>query len=256
MAKYHADGRIPTIHDHPIIRDTEACYASSSYAVNLAKHYKTQLHVLHLTTAKELALFEPGPIHNKQITAEACVHHLWFSADDYGRLGNLIKCNPAVKFASDREALITALHDGRIDIIATDHAPHTWQEKQQEYNTAPAGLPLVQHALLSLMDQVKNGNLSLHQVVEKTAHNPALRYSIEKRGYIREGYFADLVLIDCQSSTPVSHENSLYHCQWTPFDGHRFSSKIMGTWVNGQRVYDGTAVTTETSSAMRLSFDR
>ncbi|MGX9416748.1 dihydroorotase [Vibrio sp. WJH972] len=245
-----------TIDDHPILRDKEACYASSSYAVDLAKKHGSQLHVLHITTEKELALFQQGPIEGKHITAEACVHHLWFSNEDYALLGNQIKCNPAVKYASDREALLNALKTGQIDIIATDHAPHTWEEKQTDYEVAPAGLPLVQHALLSLFDHVKNGKMTLAQVVEKTAHNPAIRYSIEDRGYIREGYFADLVLVDLEVPTQVSHENSLYHCGWTPFAGHEFSAQISHTWVNGSLVYANQTVNEKATAAMRLSFNR
>ncbi|MBN3560765.1 dihydroorotase [Aliamphritea spongicola] len=243
-----------TIQDHPVIRDAQACYASSSYAVELAKKYNSQLHVLHITTEKELSLFSPGPVHQKQITAEACVHHLWFSDQDYESRGNLIKCNPAVKTTQDRNALIHALHTGQIDIIATDHAPHTLAEKQQPYPQAPAGLPLVQHALLSLLEHVQQNRLSVEQVVEKVAHNPAIRYRVAERGYIREGYYADLVLVDPQQNTSVSHRNSLYHCQWTPFDGTTFSSRICGTWVNGQQVFDGNQVLPLSNSAMPLQF--
>ncbi|AIW21931.1 dihydroorotase [Vibrio coralliilyticus] len=245
-----------TIEDHPILRDDAACFASSSYAVSLAKKYRTQLHVLHITTEKELSLFEPGPIQQKHITAEACVHHLWFSNQDYAERGNLIKCNPAIKYASDRDALIQALHTNQIDIIATDHAPHTLSEKQVPYEQAPAGMPLVQHALLSLLDHVDKGRLSLTQVVEKVSHNPALRYAIKDRGFIREGYYADLVLVDRDNSTSVTHDNSLYHCGWSPFAGHTFSSKIQSTWVNGNKVFDGKQVTFEPSIASALSFTR
>jgi len=256
LKKYQQAGKTPTIHDHPVIRDSEACYASSSYAVSLAKQFQSQLHVLHITTEKELSLFEPGPIQNKQITAEVCVHHLWFSDEDYSQLGNLIKCNPAVKSASDRDALIKALHSNQIDIIATDHAPHTPQEKQQDYNQAPAGLPLVQHALLSLLDHVKYDRLSIEQVVEKTAHHPALRYGVADRGFIREGYCADLVLIDPDQTTSVTHDNVLYHCRWTPFVNHQFSSRIQNTWVNGQLVYDGQSVLEQKLPSQRLVFNR
>ena len=245
-----------TIEDHPILRDDEACYASSSYAVSLAKKYQSNLHVLHITTEKELELFEAGPIQNKQITAEACVHHLWFNNQDYKTLGNQIKCNPAIKFESDRTAIIQALKTGQIDIIATDHAPHTWEEKQVEYNQAPAGLPLVQHALLTLLDQVNREALSITQVVEKTAHNPAIRYAIEDRGFIREGHYADLVLVDTDSSTLTTHENSLYKCGWTPFAGHTFSAQIKSTWVNGNLVFDNQEVKATEDLAMRLSFKR
>ncbi|WP_417879833.1 dihydroorotase [Vibrio sp.] len=245
-----------TIEDHPILRDENACFASSSYAVSLAKKYQSQLHVLHITTAKELDLFEAGDIQNKSITAEACVHHLWFSNQDYSSLGNQIKCNPAIKYPSDRDALLKALNTGQIDIIATDHAPHTWQEKQVPYEQAPAGLPLVQHALLTLFDLVKQGYMTLPQVVEKTAHNPAIRYGIQERGFIREGYYADLVLVDPKSKTQVTHENSLYHCGWSPFSGHTFSSQIKKTWVNGELVYANQEICNISKSAMRLSFNR
>jgi dihydroorotase len=201
-----------TIEDHPILRNDEACYASSSFAVALAKKHHSQLHVLHITTAKELALFDAGAIQNKHITAEVCVHHLWFSNKDYAQLGNQIKCNPAIKYESDREMLLKALNTDQIDIIATDHAPHTWEEKQVPYEQAPAGLPLVQHALLSLFDQVNKGHITIAKIAEKTAHNPAIRYRIKNRGFIREGYYADLVLVDMNASTLVSNENCLYHC--------------------------------------------
>jgi len=243
------------IHDHPLIRDENACFASSSYAVNLAKKLGTQLHVLHITTEKELSLFSSGAIEHKQITAEACVHHLWFSDKDYYGKGNLIKCNPSIKNVKDRQALLNAVHSGQIDIIATDHAPHTWQEKQADYTRAPAGLPLVESALLSLLDQVAQGSLTISQVVEKVSHNPAIRYKINERGFLREGYFADLVLVDPTQSTLQTHENSRYHCGWTPFDGHKFSSKIMATWVNGKQVFDGQNVIEHQQSGQRLAFN-
>ncbi len=256
LASIRSEGREPSINDHPIIRDAEACYASSSYAVNLAKKYQCQLHVLHISTEKELSLFEAAAIENKHITAEACVHHLWFSDQDYLRLGNLIKCNPAIKSSTDRDALVQALHSDKIDIIATDHAPHTWEEKQVDYNQAPAGLPLVEHALLSLFDHVKHGRLTLEQVVKKTAHNPALRYAVKERGFIREGYYADLVLVDTNQPTEVRHDNVHYHCAWTPFHGHQFSSSIQGTWVNGVQVFDGQQIKIQPTSSMRLEFRR
>lgn len=246
-----------TIEDHPVLRDDEACYASSSYAVELARKHHSQLHVLHITTAKELALFEAGSIQNKNITAEACVHHLWFSNEDYAeQRGNQIKCNPAVKYPSDREALLKALSTGQIDIIVTDHAPHTWEEKQVPYDQAPAGLPLVQHALLTLFDQVSRGHMTMEQVVKKTAHNPAIRYGVQERGFIREGYFADLVLVDAAAPTPVTNDNSLYHCGWSPFAGHTFSSQIKTTWVNGGVVYANQRVIEPKEYGMRLSFER
>ncbi len=253
LAKRYGELRIE---HHPLIRDELACYASSSYAVSLAKRYGSQLHVLHLTTAKELALFSNAPIEQKHITAEACVHHLWFNQDDYANYGNQIKCNPAIKSEQDRQALLAAVRDGRIDIIATDHAPHTWQEKQQQYSAAPAGLPLVEHALLSLLEQVKRGALSLEQVVEKTAHNVAKRFAIEERGFIREGYFADLVLVDPNAEKHVEHTNTHYLCQWTPFNGTTFSHRITHTFVNGECVFDGQQVTPHKQAAKALTFNR
>lgn len=244
-AKFSDNNLTPSITDHPIIRDAAACYASSSYAVQLAKRFGTQLHVLHISTAKELELFEPGPMAGKSITAEACVHHLWFCDQDYPQLGNLIKCNPAIKSASDLEGIWHGVRDGRIDIIATDHAPHTWDEKQQAYPQAPAGLPLVEHALLSLFDQVRNGRLDHQQLVEKVCHNPTVRFGIHERGFLREGYFADLVLVDPNKATPARHCNTRYKCAWTPFDGHDFSASIDSTWVNGHQVYDGQSLSDE-----------
>ncbi|KZY48539.1 dihydroorotase [Pseudoalteromonas shioyasakiensis] len=253
LAKRYGELRIE---HHPFIRDELACYASSSYAVSLAKRYGSQLHVLHLTTAKELELFSNAPIEQKHITAEACVHHLWFNQDDYANYGNQIKCNPAIKSEQDRQALLSAVRDGRIDIIATDHAPHTWQEKQLQYSAAPAGLPLVEHALLSLLEQVKRGALSLEQVVEKTAHNVAKRFAIEERGFIREGYFADLVLVDPNAEKHVEHTNTHYLCQWTPFNGTTFSHRITHTFVNGECVFDGQQVTPHKKAAKALTFNR
>ncbi len=245
-----------TIQDHPVLRDDEACFASSSYAVSLAKKHNAQLHVLHITTEKELSLFEAGPIANKSITAEACVHHLWFSNKDYPQKGNLIKCNPAVKYETDRDALLEAVRNNKIDIIATDHAPHTYEEKQIDYDQAPAGLPLVQHALLTLLDHVQNEKLTMEQVVEKTAHNPSIRYGIEGRGFIREGYYADLVLVDLNASTHVTDQNTLYKCKWSPFTGHQFSSSIESTWVNGQLVFSNGEIQESSNAAKRLVFSR
>ena len=256
VAAYRDAEKIPTFLDHPKLRDHNACYASSSYAVDLAKKYGSQLHVLHITTAKELDLFEPGDIEGKKITAEACVHHLWFCDEDYPSLGNLIKCNPAIKSKNDRDAILHALQSGQIDIIATDHAPHTFEEKQQAYEKAPAGLPLVQHALLTLLEHVDKGRLTFEQLVEKAMHNPSKRYGIQERGYIREGYFADLVLVDTADSYEVTDENILYHCGWSPFKGVKFSSTITGTWVNGEQVYDGKSVVMIPGVAERLSFAR
>lgn len=219
--------------EHPNIRSEEACWKSSSFAVSLARKHGTRLHVLHITTAKELALFEPGELKGKRITAEACVHHLWFSQEDYERLGAQIKCNPAVKRKEDRDAILQAIAEGRIDIIATDHAPHTWEEKQGSYFKAPAGLPLVQHALPSLLDHYQAGRLSLETIVQKACHNPAEAFQVKDRGYLREGYFADLVLVDLQKETTVTKESLLYKCGWSPFEGHTFQSRIVTTFVNG-----------------------
>ena len=184
------------------------------------------------------------------------MHHLWFSEENYAELGNLIKCNPSIKTSSDRDALLQAVNGNIIDIIATDHAPHTLDEKRVDYSAAPAGLPLVQHALLSLLDHVNRGTFSMETVVEKVCHNPAKRYSVVNRGFIREGYYADLVLVDVNKTTHSTHANSLYHCGWTPFNGHNFSSNISSTWVNGARVFDGREVRDEHSFAHRLVFNR
>lgn len=256
LRKLHHQGITPTIQHHSQIRDETACYASSSYAVALAKKHHTQLHVLHITTARELSLFSPGSIIGKHITAEACVHHLWFSDNDYARLGNLIKCNPAIKSNHDRQALLNALNSDHLDIIATDHAPHTWHEKQQPYNQAPAGLPLVEHALLMLIQQVHNGIFSIEKVVEKTAHNPALRYHIAERGFIREGYYADLVLLNPNATTSVTNRHSRYQCGWTPVANEQFSARIVSTWVNGQQVFNGDHILEPTRAAMPLLFNR
>lgn len=228
---------------HPKIRSHEACYASSSMAVGLAKKHGTRLHVLHLTTAREMSLFSAGPVENKQITAEACIHHLSMDESLYPALGNRIKCNPAIKSADDRKALLQALREDRIDIIATDHAPHTLEEKSAEsYFKAPAGLPLVQHALVMALELVRQGELSLEQMVHKVCHAPAIRYQVAERGYLREGYWADLVLVDDQHGSEARDESSLYKCGWTPLHGQRFSHRIAGTWVNGIQVWDGTGI--------------
>lgn len=223
---------------HPDIRCREACYKSSSMAVALAKETGARLHVLHITTAEELALFEPGPVENKRITAEACVHHLWFSDADYERLGSLIKCNPAVKAQSDRDAIRQAVIDGRIDVIATDHAPHTWEEKQQSYFAAPSGLPQVQQSLTALLDLVHQGVFSLETVVDRFSHNVARLYQVEDRGFIREGYWADLVLVDMQRPHLDDRAHNLYKCQWSPWEGHTFKSSVVKTLVNGRVMYD------------------
>jgi len=222
---------------HPDIRCREACYQSSSFAVALAKKTGANLHVLHLTTAEEMALFESGTVAGKQITAEACVHHLWFSADDYEQKGTLIKCNPAIKTAADREAIRQAVRTGQIDIIATDHAPHTWAEKQSSYFQAPAGLPQVQQSLTALLDLVKQGVFDLETIVQKTSHNVAIRYQIANRGFIREGYAADLVLVDLNHPHIDTQQDNLYQCGWSPWEGQSFSSSVISTFVNGNLKY-------------------
>lgn len=218
---------------HPQIRSAEACYASSSRAVALAKRHGTRLHVLHLSTERELGLFEPGPIGGKRITAEACVHHLWFEQSRYADLGARIKCNPAIKTEADRAALVRGVLDGRIDVIATDHAPHTLEEKAKPYFEAPSGLPLVQHSLLMLLDQHAQGLFDLPTIVTKTAHNPAELFRVIDRGFIREGYFADLVAVDWAGKTPVTPEQVRYKCGWSPLEGHTFGARVVLTLVNG-----------------------
>ena len=241
---------------HPLIRDEEACFESSFAAIQLAKQYNTRLHILHISTAKELQLFtNMFPLSDKRITSEVCVHHLHFTADDYARFGNLIKCNPAIKASENKKALWEALLDDRLDIIATDHAPHTWEEKQQSYQKAPSGVPLVQHSLLLMLQYVKEGKISLEKVVEKMSHAPSQCFRINKRGYIREGYFADLVLIDMAGSTTVNKENILYKCGWSPFDGHEFPSSVRYTFVNGDIAYENGKVN-EQIRGQRLKFDR
>ena len=223
--------------EHPRIRSAEACYKSTQLATSLAKKHGTRLHVLHLTTAKELDFFAPGPVSKKQITVEACVHHLYMDDSLYATRGAQIKCNPAVKTAADRKALVQAVMEGRIDIVATDHAPHTREEKAQKYFKAPAGLPLVQHALLMLFDLVKRGELDLPTVVQRTSHAVAERFGIRERGYIREGCWADLTLVDTAASTTVNRANILYKCGWSPLEGVTLPAAIAATWVNGELAY-------------------
>ncbi len=251
--KYGDD--MPVIH-HPTIRSREACFRSSSMAVDLAKKYNTRLHVLHISTKEELALFSNKiPLEEKRITSEACTHHLWFNDQDYASKGNFIKWNPAVKSLSDAEAILAAVLDGTIDVLATDHAPHTLEEKEQNYWTAPSGGPLVQHSLLALLEFYHQGKITLEQIAEKTAHNVAKCFEIEKRGYIREGYFADLVLVDLHKKHLVSKESLLYSCKWSPFDGYEFSSTIDKTIVSGRISYqDGKII--EGESGKRLTFIR
>ncbi len=241
---------------HPIIRSEEACFQSSSFAVGLAKKYNTRLHVLHISTAKELQLFEnKTPLNKKRITAEACIHHLWFNDDDYKTKGNFIKWNPSIKTEYDRAHIFEAVLDGRIDVIATDHAPHTLEEKQLPYLKAPSGGPLVQHSLLAMLEFYKQKKISLEMIVNKMAHNVATIFNVEKRGFIREGYFADLVLVDLKSNTEVTKESLLYKCGWSPFEGKIFSSKISKTFVNGHLVYDNGTFN-ENEYGKRLTFKK
>lgn len=227
------------ISQHPYIRSEEACYISSSMAVRLAKQYGTRLHILHISTAKELALFDNSiPLTEKKITAEACVHHLWFTEDDYLDKGNFIKWNPAVKKRSDRDAILQAVIDNKIDVIATDHAPHTIEEKKNSYFKAPSGGPLVQHALLAMLEKAKDGLITMEKVVEKMAHSPAVLFRIKDRGFLREGYFADIVIVDPNKQTNVNSSNILYKCGWSPFEGTTFSNTIDMTLVNGNIVYN------------------
>jgi dihydroorotase len=223
--------------EHPTIRSADACLQSSTQAVDLATRHDALLHILHLTTAIEMGLFSPAHRSEKRITAEVCVHHLWFDESRYGELGTRIKCNPAIKKASDRTALVAALNDGRIDIIATDHAPHTREEKDNRYFDAPAGLPLVQHALLTLFDLAAAGAIPHELIVDRACHAPADIFGVVDRGYLREGYFADLVIVDPDRPFTVDPSNVLYKCGWSPFEGHTFSSSIDTTVVNGEIVY-------------------
>lgn len=242
--------------DHPVIRDENACFESSFTAVQLAKKYGTRLHILHISTAKELQLFgNMLPLEEKKITSEVCVHHLHFTSDDYSRLGNLIKCNPAIKAPFNREALWEALLDDRLDVIATDHAPHTWAEKNEPYEKAHAGLPLVQHAMPLMLHYVKQGRLSLEKMVEKMSHAVARCFRIADRGYIREGYFADLVIVDMNKDFTVDKSNILYKCGWSPFEGFHFPASVTHTFVNGHLVY-GNGQWNESQKGKRLKFHR
>lgn len=242
--------------DHPLIRNVEACYASSSKAVEIAKKHGSRLHILHISTEKELSLFEGNiPLKDKKITAEVCVHHLHFTADDYDKYGNLIKCNPAIKAPANREALWKGLLDGRLDVIATDHAPHTLEEKEQPFEQAPSGIPLVQHPLLLMLNYVNQNKLTIEKVVEKMSHAVATCFQIKERGYIREGYFADLVLVDLNKPTRVTKENIYYKCGWSPFEGFEFPASIDTTFINGNIVYDQNGFN-ESIKGMRLKFDR
>jgi len=241
---------------HPIIRSEEACYLSSSKAVELAKKNDTRLHILHISTGKETGLFSNAePLGKKKITSEACIHHLWFTDLDYEEKGTYIKWNPAVKTVDDQDQIWKALLDDRIDVIATDHAPHTKEEKQNPYTKAPSGGPLIQHTLNAMLDFYHDGKISLERIVEKMCHAPAKCFDVAERGYIREGYFADLVLIDLDKPWSVNSENILAHCGWSPFEGHTFKSSVVSTFVSGHRAYHNGALD-DSILGQRLSFDR
>ncbi|MBW3468987.1 dihydroorotase [Arthrospiribacter ruber] len=241
---------------HPKIRSEEACFDASKRVVDMARKYGTKLHVLHISTAKEVKLFDDRiPLEEKRITAEACVHHLWFSEEDYEEKGTLIKWNPAVKTAADRDAILKGVIDGNIDIIATDHAPHTLEEKDNPYTKAPSGGPLIQHSLVAVLDLYHQGKIRLEQVADKMCHNPAILFEVEKRGYIRPGYHADLAIVDLNSPWKVSKENILAKCGWSPFEGHEFKSKVTHTIVSGHLVYEkGTFH--EEKKGERIKFSR
>lgn len=241
---------------HPLIRSDKACYKSTLLAVGLAKIYHTRLHVLHLSTAMEMSLFDNKlPLQRKRITAEVCVHHLWFNSNDYTEKGTLIKWNPAIKTRPDQQALFQAMLDNRIDVVATDHAPHTLEEKNNLYFRAPSGGPLVQHSLPAMLDFYKTDRMTIEKVVEKMCHAPAICFQVEKRGFIREGYWADLVLVDPEGQTPVEKSNLLYKCGWSPFEGHTFKTKVTHTFVNGNLVYNEGKFD-ERVKGQRLLFDR
>jgi dihydroorotase len=254
-ARQRYGDRIP-VTEHPIIRDVEVCYVSTEKAVSLAREHQAQLHVLHLSTARELELFESGPVGEKSITCETCVHFLHFTDADYPALGNRIKCNPSIKSATDRDALIAGLAEQTIDIIATDHAPHTIEEKAlDDYTLAPAGLPLVQDLLLGALELAHDGRLKLEQLVQCMAHNPAERFGVTERGFLREGYWADLVLVDLDGETPVLPERVRSRCGWSPFEGWTFNARICSTWINGALAFDGNTVI-EHGASQALSFRR
>lgn len=253
IGKYGED--IP-FSEHPFIRSRQACYRSSSKAVELAKKHGTRIHILHISTAEELALFTTDQdLSNKKITSEVCVHHLTFSEEDYPSLGSGIKCNPAIKSAADRDALWAALREGRLDVIATDHAPHTWEEKQHSYLKAPSGLPLVQHSVLLMLEAVKDGKIELTEMVKRMSHKPAELFNIDRRGYIREGYWADMVLIDPNKSHTVQKDNLLYKCGWSPLEGRSFSHSITHTFVSGHLAWHKGNIV-EGNMGQRLSFNR
>ena len=256
MEKYKQEkGDALSAADHPLIRNEEACFESSLVAVQFAMKHNSGLHILHISTEKELQLFgNLLPLSEKRITAEVCVHHLWFTADDYTKYGNLIKCNPAIKAPHHREALWQGPLDDRLDIIATDHAPHTWEEKQQPYLQAPSGVPLVQHSLLMMLEQVKAGRFSIEKMVQKMSHAPAACFRIRERGYLREGYHADCVIVDLNAHTTVDKSNIHYHCGWSPFEGHTFPAAVTHTFVNGHLAYENGTFN-ENQLGQRLLFN-
>ncbi len=257
LARYQGKyGNEMTASFHPKIRDAKACYLSSSMAVALAKQHGTRLHILHLTTERELALFDNRiPLEKKKITSEVCVHHLWFHSDDYKRLGNQIKCNPAIKGKKEQDALFPALLDDRLDVIATDHAPHTWEEKSQPYLQAPSGLPLVQHSLNVMLEFYHQGRISLEKIVEKMCHAPAIAFQVSERGFLDEGYWADLSIVDPEERWTVAPDNIYYKCHWSPFDGKTFRGKVKTTIVSGHLAWHKERFD-ESRTGERLLFDR
>jgi dihydroorotase len=257
LGKYKAEfGEDIPVKYHPLIRSEEACYDASKRVVDLARKYGSRLHVLHISTAKEVQLFDNTlPLSEKRITAEACIHHLWFSDEDYATKGNFIKWNPAVKTTADRAGILQGVLDGNIDVIATDHAPHTLAEKSQTYSAAPSGGPLVQHALVAMLDLYHDQKIRLEEITQKMCHNVAILFEIDKRGYIRPGYHADLVIVDLDDPWTVTKENTLSKCGWSPFEGHTFKSKVLTTIVSGHLAYD-SGTFDESKKGERLKFSR
>ncbi len=241
---------------HCEIRNAEACYKSSSEAAGIASRTGAHLHIFHISTEKELALLSNKPLEDKKLTAEVCVHHLFFNSDDYKQLGARIKWNPAVKYESDRLALIQALKDGKIDVVATDHAPHTWEEKCAPYTKCPSGAPMVQHSLQVMIELSKRGYFGIEDVVKWMCHNPARLYKIDRRGFIRKGYFADFVLVDLDAKYKVTKDNIMYKCKWSPLEGYTLNSKIVSTFVNGKLAFDNGKIIEGNKSAMKLKFNR
>lgn len=241
---------------HCEIRNDEACYKSSSEAAEIAERTGAHLHIFHISTEKELALLSDKPLEDKKITAEVCVHHLFFNSNDYKRLGARIKWNPSVKYESDRLALIQALKDGKIDVVATDHAPHAWEEKCAPYTKCPSGAPMVQHSLQVMIELAKRGYFGIENIVKWMSHNPARLYKIDRRGFIRKGYFADLVLVDLNANYTVTQDNILYKCKWSPLEGYTLNSKIVSTFVNGKTVFDNGKIIEDNKSSMKLKFNR